>query len=45
MARLAVPADATATSGAGPALYDQPAYEIRAAEGGGYEVRRAIDLG
>jgi nitrite reductase/ring-hydroxylating ferredoxin subunit/uncharacterized membrane protein len=24
----------------GPALYDQPAYEIRAAEGGGYEVRR-----
>lgn len=25
----------------GPALYDQPAYEIRPAEGGGYEVRRA----
>jgi nitrite reductase/ring-hydroxylating ferredoxin subunit/uncharacterized membrane protein len=25
----------------GPALYDQPAYEIRAADGGGYEVRRA----
>ena len=25
----------------GPALYDQPAYEIRGAEGGGYEVRRA----
>ncbi len=25
----------------GPALYDQPAYEIRAVEGGGYEVRRA----
>ena len=25
----------------GPALYDQPVYEIRAAEGGGYEVRRA----
>ena len=24
----------------GPALYDQPAYEIRVAEGGGYEVRR-----
>lgn len=24
----------------GPALYDQPTYEIRAAEGGGYEVRR-----
>jgi nitrite reductase/ring-hydroxylating ferredoxin subunit len=24
----------------GPALYDQPAYEIRAAEGSGYEVRR-----
>jgi nitrite reductase/ring-hydroxylating ferredoxin subunit len=24
----------------GPALYDQPAYEIRGAEGGGYEVRR-----
>lgn len=24
----------------GPALYDQPAYEIRAAEGGGYEVRQ-----
>lgn len=25
----------------GPALYDQPSYEIRAADGGGYEVRRA----
>jgi len=25
----------------GPALYAQPRYEIRAAEGGGYEVRRA----
>jgi nitrite reductase/ring-hydroxylating ferredoxin subunit/uncharacterized membrane protein len=25
----------------GPALYDQPAYEIRSADGGGYEVRRA----
>ena len=25
----------------GPALYDQPAYEIRAAEGGGFEVRRS----
>jgi nitrite reductase/ring-hydroxylating ferredoxin subunit/uncharacterized membrane protein len=25
----------------GPALYDQPVYEIRAADGGGYEVRRA----
>lgn len=25
----------------GPAVYDQPAYEIRPAEGGGYEVRRA----
>jgi nitrite reductase/ring-hydroxylating ferredoxin subunit/uncharacterized membrane protein len=25
----------------GPALYDQPAYEIRAADGGGYEVRRS----
>lgn len=25
----------------GPALYDQPSYEIRAAEGGGYEVRRS----
>jgi nitrite reductase/ring-hydroxylating ferredoxin subunit len=24
----------------GPALYDQPAYEIRTADGGGYEVRR-----
>jgi len=24
----------------GPTVYDQPAYEIRAAEGGGYEVRR-----
>ncbi len=24
----------------GPALYDQPVYELRAAEGGGYEVRR-----
>lgn len=26
----------------GPSLYDQPSYEIRAAEGGGYEVRRAV---
>jgi nitrite reductase/ring-hydroxylating ferredoxin subunit/uncharacterized membrane protein len=26
----------------GPAVYDQPAYEIRGAEGGGYEVRRAV---
>jgi len=25
----------------GPSVYDQPAYEMRAAEGGGYEVRRA----
>jgi len=25
----------------GPAVYDQPTYEIRAAEAGGYEVRRA----
>lgn len=25
----------------GPAVYDQPAYEIRAAEAGGYEVRRS----
>lgn len=25
----------------GPSLYDQPTYEIRASEGGGYEVRRA----
>lgn len=25
----------------GPSVYDQPTYEIRAAEGGGYEVRRA----
>jgi nitrite reductase/ring-hydroxylating ferredoxin subunit/uncharacterized membrane protein len=25
----------------GPAVYDQPAYEVRAAEGGGFEVRRA----
>ena len=24
----------------GPAVYDQPAYEIRAVDGGGYEVRR-----
>lgn len=24
----------------GPAVYDQPAYEVRGAEGGGYEVRR-----
>jgi nitrite reductase/ring-hydroxylating ferredoxin subunit len=28
------------TAAAGPTLYDQPAYEVRAAEGGGYEVRR-----
>jgi nitrite reductase/ring-hydroxylating ferredoxin subunit len=26
----------------GPAVYDQPSYEIRAVEGGGYEVRRAV---
>jgi Ferredoxin subunits of nitrite reductase and ring-hydroxylating dioxygenases len=26
----------------GPAVYDQPTYEIRAAEGGGHEVRRAV---
>jgi len=25
----------------GPTVYDQPAYEIRSADGGGYEVRRA----
>jgi nitrite reductase/ring-hydroxylating ferredoxin subunit/uncharacterized membrane protein len=25
----------------GPSVYDQPTYEIRAAEGGGYEVRRS----
>jgi nitrite reductase/ring-hydroxylating ferredoxin subunit len=25
----------------GPSVYDQPAYEVRPAEGGGYEVRRA----
>ena len=25
----------------GPTVYDQPAYEIRDADGGGYEVRRA----
>jgi nitrite reductase/ring-hydroxylating ferredoxin subunit/uncharacterized membrane protein len=25
----------------GPAVYDQPAYEVRVGEGGGYEVRRA----
>jgi nitrite reductase/ring-hydroxylating ferredoxin subunit len=25
----------------GPAVYDQPAYEVRALDGGGYEVRRA----
>ena len=24
----------------GPSVYDQPAYELRAAEGGGYEIRR-----
>jgi nitrite reductase/ring-hydroxylating ferredoxin subunit len=24
----------------GPALYDQPSYELREAEAGGYEVRR-----
>ena len=26
----------------GPSVYDQPSYEIRTAEGGGYEVRRRI---
>ena len=26
----------------GPTVYDQPAYEIRPAEGGGYEVRRRV---
>lgn len=25
----------------GPSVYDQPSYEVRAADGGGYEVRRA----
>jgi len=25
----------------GPAVYDQPAYELRAADSGGHEVRRA----
>ena len=39
VARLALPAGERARP-ARPALYDQPAYEIRAAEGGGYEVRR-----
>jgi nitrite reductase/ring-hydroxylating ferredoxin subunit len=24
----------------GPAMYDQPAYEVRRAEGGGWEARR-----
>jgi nitrite reductase/ring-hydroxylating ferredoxin subunit len=28
------------TARRGPTVYDQPAYEVRAAEGGGYEVRR-----
>jgi nitrite reductase/ring-hydroxylating ferredoxin subunit/uncharacterized membrane protein len=28
----------------GPTVYDQPAYEVRAAEGGGYEVRRLDPL-
>ena len=26
----------------GPTVYDQPAYEVRTAEGGGYEVRRLV---
>jgi nitrite reductase/ring-hydroxylating ferredoxin subunit/uncharacterized membrane protein len=26
----------------GPTVYDQPAYEVRSAEGGGYEVRRLL---
>lgn len=26
----------------GPSVYDQPSYEIRAADGGGYEVRRRV---
>ncbi len=26
----------------GPTVYDQPAYELRSAEGGGYEVRRRV---
>ena len=26
----------------GPTVYDQPSYELRAAEGGGYEVRRRV---
>lgn len=26
----------------GPSVYDQPSYELRQAEGGGYEVRRAV---
>ena len=29
----------------GPTVYDQPAYELRPAEGGGYEVRRLDPLG
>ena len=37
---LAIPAEPTGSSGRGPSVYDQPSYEVRAAEGGGYEVRR-----
>ena len=29
------------TARRGPTVYDQPSYEVRAADGGGYEVRRA----
>jgi hypothetical protein len=32
------------TAVGGPTLYDQPAYEVRADEGGGYEVRRITSL-
>ena len=45
VARLAVPARRRPRWSRGPALYDQPAYEIRAAEAGGYEVRRAARPG
>jgi hypothetical protein len=29
----------------GPSLYDQPSYEIRKADGGGYDVRRKTGAG
>ena len=39
---LALPPRRTGAPSRGPTVYDQPAYEVRAAEAGGYEVRRRV---